>query len=160
VDPLQPFLPALYIVTAIASVIGGYIAFKKLQKADVKGIFNGEWEKRQKDFKQGVREIVSEAFTGRAEADAYFRAEVSSSYKTMLREALDDHSKDERKYIDTLRDRIVEYHVETKTAITDAKRLAIQVSGEYQHLLGRVRAVEEDLVKIHNDLQRLASKTV
>lgn len=149
------YQPIIFVIVGISSVIGGYVAFKKLQKADVKALFNGEWHKKKDEFKVEVREIVAEAFTGRAEADAHFRAEALNNYKTVLREALDDHSKDERTYIDSLRDRIVEYHVEAKTAIQDAKRIAVHVSNEYQRIVVRLEQLERELREIRDTLKKM-----
>lgn len=151
---LTPFNAVLIVIAGIAAVVGAFIAIDKWQEYRTEALYKRKkLEDRDEDDRR-IAKIVAESFTGRAEADHHFRAEALTNYKTVLREALDDHAKDERKYIDILRDKITEYHVESKTAIQDAKRIAMHVSSEYQAIKGRLIDIEQQLVLIKKDLEQ------
>jgi hypothetical protein len=152
------FQPVLLILAGISTVIGGYLAFKRLQQADVKGILDGAWGEKQKGLMEEMTKVVEASFTGRAEADAHFRAEMSANYKTVLREALEDHSQDERRYIDTLRDKITEYHAVSLQAVNDAKRVAIHVSDEYHRLQQRLSELETEIRKVQAEFSQFLAR--
>lgn len=158
-DPiLIPFTPTLFIIIGLAAVVGGVLGVDKWQEHRFGKVYKvKKLEDREADEK-AITRIVSEAFTGRAEADHHFRAEALNNYKTVLREALDDHSKDERKYIDTLRDKIVEYHTTSLQAVNDAKRVALHVSTEYQAIQRRLSELEKEIENLRLDLQEIARK--
>lgn len=159
---LTPFNAILIVFSGIVAVIGGYIAVDKWQEYRVKQITKQqkleEREEEERRAKEMITEVVSAAFTGRAEADHHFRAEALTNYKTVLREALDDHAKDERRYIDTLRDKIVEYHATSLQAIQDAKRIAMHVSTEYHAIQKRLAEMEQEMVNLRRDLEELTRK--
>lgn len=151
---MDPVLTGIAIVIGgIVSVIGGYVAVDKWQEYRVTTILETKKLKDRDNDEKRIAAIVADAFTGRAEADHHFRAEALNNYKTVLREALDDHAKDERRYIDTLRDKITEYHATSLQAINDAKRIATHVSSEYQIIKARLTDIETQLVLIKRELE-------
>jgi hypothetical protein len=162
-EALAPFNGTLLIIAGAAMVVGAFIAIDRFQqhrmdeRIKTKKLEAAESEAAK--HKEMVTEVVAAAFTGRAEADHHFRAEALSNYKTVLREALDDHAKDERRYIDGLRDKIVEYHATSLQAIQDAKRIAMHVSTEYQIIQKRLLEMEKELENIRADLKELATHT-
>ena len=157
---LAPFNGTLLIIAGAAMVIGAFIAIDRFQQHRVdERIKAAKLEAAEADAakqKEMITEVVVSAFTGRAEADHHFRAEALTNYKTVLREALDDHSKDERRYIDGLRDKIVEYHATSLQAIQDAKRIAMHVSTEYQIIQKRLLELDKELENIRRDLKEMA----
>lgn len=155
-DPLKPFDAVLIVIAGIVAVVGGFVGVDRWQEYRVAAILrNRKLEAREEEeekLRESISEIVSAAFTGRVEADSHFRAEALMNYKTVLREALDDHTKDERRYIDTLRDKITEYHATSLQAINDAKRVALHVSNEYNAIKARLTDIEAQLVLIKREL--------
>lgn len=158
-DPIAPFNPTLLVILGAAAVIGGFVAVDKWQEYRTKSIYRREKLEGRDDDEKRITKIVSEAFTGRAEADHHFRAEALNNYKTVLREALDDHAKDERRYIDTLRDKITEYHAVSLQAIQDAKRVAMHVSSEYAEIKKRLGELEREMEQIRVELRALGPQS-
>ena len=157
---MDPIFTGIFIVVGgIAAVVGGYVAVDKWQEYKVKQIVAvKKLEDRASDeerLKEMITEIVTAAFTGRAEADHLLRNDLLRHIKDSHREALDEHAKDERLYIDGLRDKIAEYHATSLQAIQDAKRVALHVSMEYQTIQRRLNEMEETLENIKRDLREL-----
>jgi hypothetical protein len=161
---LWPVLGAvLFVVSVVAIVVLAYERWKAAQAKDVRHLIGEDWTGdgsrehpgRRAELAQLVRATVQESFTGRAEADAHFRAEALSSYKTELSRELSAHETRERAYVDSLRQLITENTVKVELALADAKRLAVHVSAEYRDLSSRLAAVEGELRAVKAQLEDL-----
>jgi hypothetical protein len=154
--PLEPFNPGLLLIAGAAAVIAAFIAIDRYQQHRMdERIRAKKLEEKEADearLKAMITEIVTAAFTGRAEADHLLRNDLLRQIKDAQREALDEHAKDERRYIDGLRDKISEYHATSLTAIGDAKRVALHVSAEYNAIKARLSEIEQQLVLIKKEL--------
>ena len=155
-DPITPFNPTLLIIAGAAAVIAAFLAIDRFQQHRMdERIKARKLEEKEADEARQLKmitQVVSEAFTGRAEADHLLRHDLLRQIKEAQREALDDHAKDERLYIDTLRDKIAEYHASALQAAADTKRIALHVSGEYNIIKARLVEIEQQLVIIRREL--------
>lgn len=133
---IEPFAPALMLVSTAASIIVGWLWLERIGQ-------------------RKVREIVSEVFTGRAEADALWRGDHLRQTTEVIRDALLEHEKREREYVDTLRDKITEYHAHTIQAVKDAKGIAIHVSGEYQAIRQEMEIIKNRLHHLEEQVTKL-----
>ena len=155
-DPVTPFNPTLLVIAGAAAVVAAFLAIDRFQQHRMdERIRTRKLEEKEADEarqKAMITEIVSAAFTGRAEADHLLRSDLLRQIKDAQREALDDHAKDERLYIDQLRDKISEYHAASLQAAADTKRIAVHVSGEYNAIKSRLVEIEQQLVLIRREL--------
>lgn len=161
-NPAEPFTAALLLISGAAAVVIAMAGVEKYQTWKMEGVYERKRQAdREKDddrLKKMITEIVAAAFTGRAEADHLMRHDLLLKYKDALRETMMEHETRERTYVDSLRDKIAEYHATSMQAVQEAKRMAVHISTEYQHIQKKISEMEKELESLRYDLAEISKK--
>lgn len=152
---LAPFAPVLLSAGGVAAVLGGYFAVRRWQRSEAADVIEHELDIRREERKREIAEVVTAAFTGRAEADVHRYNDLAARLRDSFRDALVDHEARERQYADSIRDKVVEYHQASLAAIEQAKRLSVHVSSEYHELRRRVEQLATEIEGVKNEMQSL-----
>lgn len=161
-NPLEPFTAGLLLFSGAAAVVVAMVGVEKYQNWKMEGVYERKRQAdREKDdlrLKTMITEIVAAAFTGRAEADHLLRHDLLLKYKDALRETMMEHETRERTYVDSLRDKIAEYHATSMQAVSDARKLAVHISTEYQQIQKKIAELEKEVENLRLDLAELVKK--
>ena len=161
-NPAEPFTAALLLFSGAGAVVVAMVGVEKYQNWKMEKVYERKrLEEREKDderLKRIIAEIVAAAFTGRAEADHLLRHDLLLKYRDALRETMMEHETRERTYVDSLRDKIAEYHATSMQAVTDARKLAVHISTEYQSIQKKISELEKEVENLRIDLAELAKK--
>ena len=138
-EVVAPFLPTLLVIAGVAIVVGSVVTFYR-------------W------LGSLMSARITEAFSGKQEYDRARAVELADSLKSAFRDALTEHEGRERSYVDSLRDKIVEYHAMSLQAIEQARRLSVHVSAEYQELRAQISSLQRDVESLKAEVVALRSE--